>query len=150
MLWMWNTIWGADRIRVNFMRSNHTAWHIQDYYENKNLVCQESLWVSVSFVCLTYTIFRPCNILMTKKERNKIIWKEKHYYQKTNWYPKSRLRLWLGNLPNQLQSSTSKIILSHQHSLKLGNIWRNVSWRVTYISLSEEQKRFWYLESLWI
>lgn len=30
-------------------------------------------------------------------------------------------------IPNQLQTKMSRIILSHQHSLKFGNIWRKVS-----------------------
>lgn len=29
--------------------------------------------------------------------------------------------------PNQLQINISRIMLSHQHSLKLGNMWRKVS-----------------------
>ena len=140
MLWMWNTIWYCDRIRVNFMSFNHTAWSVQDYNENKNLVCQEPLSVSVSFGCLICRIFSPWNILMTNKEK-KNIWKAKYSYQKTNWYVKRRLRLRLGNLPNQLQSSTSKITLSHQHSLKLGNMWRNVSWRVSHTSHSQKNRK---------
>lgn len=34
--------------------------------------------------------------------------------------------------PNQLQINMSRIMLSHQHSLKFGNMWRKVSWNHKY------------------
>lgn len=35
----------------------------------------------------------------------------------------------IGISPNQLQIKMSRIMLSHQHSLKFGNMWRNVNWK---------------------
>lgn len=44
-----------------------------------------------------------------------------------------------GFLPNQLQIKISKIMLSHQHSLKFGNMWRNVSCIIFYIRMNIEK-----------
>ena len=41
-------------------------------------------------------------------------------------------------LPNQLQINMSRIILSHQHSLKFGNMWRKVYWKCQHRILRKQ------------